>query len=559
MYYYDIFSVCLGTVLCTLCFFFSGYAAKNLKHAFRLMYFLPAVAVLAVASTIGTEKSMIPVYIGAVICALGFFRDKLSFRRIVSLVSALCTLAAVPVCLQYKGYRSPDYCKEFDEVIRVFKQRYILSEWKGIDYDALYEKYKPMFEKAKKDHDEFANYAAMKAFLSEFHDGHVGFSYMNEYSSEEIAILSKLYGEDHGLVLMNLEDGRTVAVQVDRALAEKGIHNGTIITLWNGKPVEEAAEEVPVYGNLSGGYMMNTADADNRYFYRSTLLAGTGGDSVEVGYIADDGSEQTAVLSASGDYYSRLKSAMKTLDSGVEGANFSWSKVKGGIPVLRIKSMFFDAKSDVEEMKHSGKSYSEMKESLRKNINEAKDNGTNDLIIDLRNNSGGSGNLIRAIAELLGTEGEHLYNYNGVWDSVNRRYMTDADGRFLLGKKNTLESEGILDEGRIVILVNAGSISAADHLVHVMSQMNNVTVMGFTKPNGSGQGTTGIELDKCFISMSGAMMLNEDGTPYIDSGKDGISGNSLDIKVPFDEEALKAVFDKGEDYLLNKAVEYLNQ
>ncbi len=559
MYYYDIFSVCLGTVLCVLCFFFSGYAAKNLKPAFRLMYFLPAVAVLAVASTIGTDKSMIPVYTGAVICALGFFRDKLSFRRLVSLVSALCTLAAVPVCLLYKGYRSPDYSKEFDEIIRVFRQRYILSEWKGIDYDELYAKYKPMFEKAQKDHDEFANYAAMKAFLSEFHDGHVGFSYMNEYSSEEYAIVSKLYGEDHGLVLMNLEDGRTVAVQVDKALAEKGIRNGTIITLWNGKPVEEAAAEVPVYGNLSDGYMMNTADADNRYFYRSTLLAGTGGDSVEVGYIADDGSEQTTMLASSGDYYLRLNAAMKRLDSGIEGANFSWSKVKGSIPVLRIKSMFFDSKSDAGEIKYSGKSYVEMKESIRRNINEAKESGMNELIIDLRNNSGGSGNLIRAIAEVLGTEGEHLYNYNGVWDRTNRRYLTDSEGKFLLGKKNTFESEGILDDGRIVILVNAGSISAADHLVHVMSQMDNVTIMGFTKPNGSGQGVTSIELEKYYIYMSGAMMLDEDGTPFVDSGKDGISGNSLDIRVPFDEEALDAVFNKDEDYLLAKAVEFLSK
>ena len=559
MYYYDILSVCLGTVLCVLCFFFSGYAAKNLKPAFRLMYFLPLVAVLAVASTIGTDKSMIPVYTGAVICALGFFRDKASFRRLVSFVSALSMLAAVPVCLLYKGYRSPDYSKEFDEIIRVFRQRYILSEWKGIDYDELYAKYKPMFEKAQKDHDEFANYAAMKAFLSEFHDGHVGFSYMNEYSSEEYAIVSKLYGEDHGLVLMNLEDGRTVAVQVDKALAEKGIRNGTIITSWNGKPVEEAAAEVPVYGNLSDGYMMNTADADNRYFYRSTLLAGTGGDSVEVGYIADDGSEQTTMLASSGDYYSRLNAAMKRLDSGIEGANFSWSKVKGSIPVLRIKSMFFDSKSDAGEIKYSGKSYVEMKESIRKNINEAKESGMNELIIDLRNNSGGSGNLIRAIAEVLGKEGEHLYNYNGVWDRTNRRYLTDSEGKFLLGKNNTFESEGILDDGRIVILVNAGSISAADHLVHVMSQMDNVTVMGFTKPNGSGQGVTGIELEKYYIYMSGAMMLDEDGTPFVDSGKDGISGNSLDIRVPFDEEALDAVFNKDEDYLLAKAVEFLSK
>jgi carboxyl-terminal processing protease len=350
-------------------------------------------------------------------------------------------LAAVPVCLLYKGYRSPDYSKEFDEIIRVFRQRYILSEWKGIDYDELYAKYKPMFDKAQEDHDEAENYAAMLAFLSEFHDGHVSYGYRREYFLEENTILSDILGEDHGLVLMNLEDGSTVAVQVDKALDEKGIHNGTIITSWNGRPIEESAAAVPVSFSLTDGHICFTADAENRYFYRSTLLAGTGGDSVEVGFISDDGSERTTSLKSEGSYYSRLKEAMNRLDQGVEGANFSWSTAKGGIPVLLIKSMFFDQRSSDEEMTQPEKSYAEMKESIRKNINEAKDKGVNDLIIDLRNNSGGSGNLIRAIAEVIGTEGEHLYNYNGVWDRTNRRYLKDPDGKFLLGKKNTFESE----------------------------------------------------------------------------------------------------------------------
>ena len=325
MNYYDILTICLGTAVCIFLFFFAGYAADNLNPKFRLMYFLPAVIAVGITLFSGAEKAMIPVYAGAAFCAFGFFREKAAFRRIVSLISAVSILSAVPVCLNYKGYRSPDYNKEFEKVFSTFKQRYVLSDWKGIDYDALYAKYKPVFEKAQKEHDESANYSAMLCFLSEFHDGHVGYGYMSEYMLQEQELVNKLFGDDHGLVLMNLDDGRTVAVQVDKKLSEKGIHNGTVITEWNGRPIDEAAAEVPVDINLSNGSVMFTADKDNRYFYRSTLLAGTGGSSPEVTFIDDDGNEKTAVLESMGDYLPRLKAAMSRLDDGIKCANFGWT------------------------------------------------------------------------------------------------------------------------------------------------------------------------------------------------------------------------------------------
>ena len=49
---------------------------------------------------------------------------------------------------------------------------------------------------------------------------------------------------------MGLSDGRTCAVNVDDtgAAAEAGIHNGTIITSWNGMSIEEAGKTSPLDG-----------------------------------------------------------------------------------------------------------------------------------------------------------------------------------------------------------------------------------------------------------------------------------------------------------------------
>ena len=52
-------------------------------------------------------------------------------------------------------------------------------------------------------------------------------------------------------------------------------------------------------------------------------------------------------------------------------------------------------------------------------------------------------------------------------------------------------------------------------------------------------------------------MLNKDGSVFIDSGTDYQSGIEVDIKVPYDNQALTALFDDGKDYLMDYSLEYL--
>ena len=120
---------------------------------------------------------------------------------------------------------------------------------------------------------------------------------------------------------------------------------------------------------------------------------------------------------------------------------------------------------------------------------------------------------------------------------------------------NYITGEDLWD-GKVTIIVNHNSVSAADHFALVMQGMPDVKIIGFTEPNGSAQGVGGVYFDNdSMLGFSGSLLLDENGDVSVDSGEDYESGNDVDIRVPFDEEAVKAIFDEGRDYLLEKALE----
>ncbi len=515
-------------------FFIANYAEKSSSTKWRLVYLIPSAVALVAVSLAGFEKIMTGVYIGAVINSAGFFRDKVKVRHICCIACAVLIAGTIPVIMICGSYRTPDYLADFEQGFAQMKRRYVLSELKGIDWDSLYSKYYPQFESAQKDHDSIADCGAWLRLCAEFHDGHVGFIPADTDDYEKT--YRKLMGNDYGLVIISLDDGRTVAVEVDNSLNSKGIHNGTVITEWNGLDPEEADK-------LSSAYdIIPYADIDNRDFYRTVLAAGTGGgDTAQVTFIDDSGEDHTININKLGDYYDRYNDAMEKLNQGADAGNVSWTKTDDNTACLRIKSMFYDAKT------YTDTDFSEMKSEINKCVQQIRSEVTKNVIIDIRDNGGGSASLSKSIAELFSPQGEHFFCYE-----------TDKNGRYVTGEKSTFQGQDILDGGRVVLLVNSNSISAADHLAVMMDQLDNTAKMGFTEPFGSGQAVSVINLGSGMISLSASLLLDENGDIFVDSGIDGQAKSDLDVRVPFDSEAATAIYDRCEDYLMNTASEYLN-
>ncbi len=546
MIYNDILLFTIEILSAILLYILAGYAVKVISNKWRICYCIPAIICLFMTAIFEFQISMLGVYIGSVIMLAGFLKDSEIIRKKSCITAFICIIVSLPVCLLYKGYRAVNYVNDFKNGFKCMKEHYILSEHKGIDWDSLYEEYLPQFQEANRNQDEVSNYIAWTRFNAEFNDGHINFMPKSQKIIDEAG--ERVYGNDYGLSLMSLSDGKIVAVNVEEnsILTESGIHNGTVVTLWDGQNPLDVAVKSRAYE------MLTFADKDNENFYLAVLTAGVGGDSVKITYLDENEEEKELILPKIGNYYNRATDTLDIINQGVDTGHLSWVDINEDTACLRIKLMMYD-----DESEKSG--YNNMKSEIKNKVEELKENGVENLIIDLRNNGGGSGHMVKALAELFAPMGEHYYCTDGLWNDKAGCYVINSEtGKYEKGKDNYYTGEDIWAGNEIIILVNANSISAADHLTMIMNEFDNITIMGFTETNGSAQGIGGIELESGSFAFSNALLLDENGDVFVDSDISRENGNDIDIKIPFDENAVKALFDNEEDYILNQALKYFS-
>ncbi|MCQ2469081.1 MAG: S41 family peptidase [Ruminococcus sp.] len=548
MTYFDIILVVLELIMCIVLGYISRIAEKSPSSKWKLLYLLPVVICLLMSEISVIDICLSGVYIGVFLLASGFFCEKRSFRVRNSVISAVCIIAAVPICMFSSLYHKEDYSGDFQKGFDIMKRRYVLTEHKEIDWDKLYDKYMPQFRKAEKDRDKVENTILWNCFCAEFHDGHVSFSPLKDETIEKAC--SRASGSDYGIVIVRLSDGRFIAADADETLEKLGIHRYTEIKSWDGMPPDEADKK-------SRFYEMNSyADIDNEKFYEGLFCGGTGGDSVEVEFVNDDGQTEKAVLpKLEGSYYDRAYKVMEKIDCNIRAGSFTFTKMNDTAACLRISMMMYDTETQKLDDEAA---YRKMKNEIKTQVEKLQAEGIKDIIIDIRNNGGGSGQLVKAVASCFAPEGEHYYVTDAKWDTEQQIFSKDKDGKYIPDGDVTLKGENILgDDGRVVLLVNSYSGSASDHLTMVMREFENTTVMGFTQPNGSAQGVSGIDLKYGSLSCSSSVMLDRNGDIFIDSGTERQASDDIDIIIPFDEKAAHAIFDDDKDYVMDYALEYL--
>jgi carboxyl-terminal processing protease len=183
-------------------------------------------------------------------------------------------------------------------------------------------------------------------------------------------------------------------------------------------------------------------------------------------------------------------------------------------------------------------------------IQAIKDEGAENLIIDMRGNYGGYLEVSLRLASYF-TDEELFGAYEGE--------STDTPGVYNKLFEADVEAGNIWGDGSIVILVNAETISAAELFIHMMKQLDNVTVIGMTKSCGSAMGVGDIEGENITMYYPDQMLLDEDMDIMIDAGEDRVMDMAPDIIIPLDKDAFVSIFENNEDYVLNYAVRYLEQ
>ncbi len=415
----------------------------------------------------------------------------------------------------------------FEALHNKLSTEYPFTEMKGIDWDALYEEFAPRIAVAEDEGDETAYYLALRDYSWSIPDGHVGLG--------GSAVSNQLFEQEtaggYGFAIIGLDDGRVIAhiVSEEGPAAEAGMLWGTEILEWNSTPIRDAiAEVIPWSMPFSSEESLRVQQY--RYLLRSPV-----GTEAEVTYQNPDADAPTTV----------------TLKSIAERETFSATSIYAG----------FDRNSlPVEyEILPSGFGYIKIS-SLSEDISliirlwewaieRMIVNQVPGIIIDLRQNGGGSP---------LGTLFASYFVEERI-DISRSYYYSEKSSKFeTFGPPDYTEPDDELYyDGQLAVLVSPACASACENVAYVLSKLPQTRVFGFYASDGifgevargqyilpggfSFQAPTGMSLD-----MNGEVII--EGTGVVP-----------DVRVPTNEETMRARYIDERDVVLDYAIEVISK
>lgn len=436
------------------------------------------------------------------------------------------------------NYSNRDLKSAYISLCDYFEENYIMNEWKKPDYEKIKADGLKLIDEAEKTGDITKYYEAVYEFTNSFYDGHMGISF---YDGNDYLITRIKQFNDYGLSLITLDDGTTIAVDVEDGLE---IKNGDTVTKWNGVPIDQAIESVHV--------PMPEPVAENDRIDKTFWLACTGGESVEVSYINSDNEEKTLTLDKLDSEMPKALKAKRLFCHGTDEA-YSYKMLNGNTGYMKITSEETDRFHDYLANCTGNHNYA--REMFRNDLRELKNQGMTKLVVDIRNNGGGYDEVATAFASLFTKEKMYAYSFgirkNGEYIKTVDRYVS-ADGEF--------------SDIEVLVLTNMRCASAGDGMVLYLSRLDNVTVAGLSCPAGCNQESGGsIFMPKgIVVNFPVGLVLDEEANPNIDVDYSRQSRTPLDVKIPLTKEAALEIFneenfDNGKDYELEWAIDFLDQ
>src|SRR5438128_6463846 len=178
---------------------------------------------------------------------------------------------------------SKDRIEAFEEVWRTVYEKYYDPSFKGIDWRAVHERYRPLVDRATSD-EEF--YTLFKRMVGELRDAHTRFHAPDERRERE-----RLQAVSAGLSIFEVE-GKPVVVNVehDSDAARAGVDEGMIVLAIDGRSVAERLAEARA--RVAG----SSSDRAVKLRLYRMLLDGEPGTTVRLRLARADGSEIDVAL-----------------------------------------------------------------------------------------------------------------------------------------------------------------------------------------------------------------------------------------------------------------------
>ncbi len=450
------------------------------------------------------------------------------------------------------GYRCPghldledkSYSDAFRELNSYLKKKYAFTRMKGIDWDALYSQYGPAIAQAEASGDEQTYFLTLMRYLNSAHDGHLSTA---EQLGDPGYITEHIAG-GFGLATQQLDDGRVIANWVEPGGPSEaaGIGLGAEILSWDGRPIQEALDELDLVYN---GWAVTTND-DIRCTRQRLLTRAPVGEAKRVSF-RNPGATAVgdATLTARDDEGASIARTYPHCITGRIGepVNFAIEQkmLEDGIGYLRVRVIF-------------GKVDGPIVDGAREVVEDFTRKGTPGMILDLRTLEGGSPLTAAEIISPFFKE-KTLFHYDYL--------LNEATGEMCIIKQNAkgdwvdpgepyyIEPAPVTYSGKVVVLVSPMTGSVAECMAYSLSKLPNVQVLGFYGSKGA-FGTVGPG-----ITMPGDVRITWPFGYGLDENKkplpecvDREGGIRPDVRVPLTYENAIAI-GEGRDIELEKAID----
>ena len=409
-----------------------------------------------------------------------------------------------PAGRELEDFSGLAYDEAFDALIDLLRDEYAFTEYKQLDWDDLHATFRPRFEAAESGNDELAFRRALRDFSFAIPDGHVSGPFVVEDFRYET-------GGGLGLAIRELDNGRVIANYVveDGPADQAGIVIGAEIIAIDGAPIDEHVQETVA---LSGPFSTSHYERLQKLRYAVRWPLGSVVDVTYQNPIAQ--TPVTVSLVAEPDSESFTFSSFNV---GLDGFQLplEYAQLTNGYGYVRIYS-FSDNKLLTVQL-------------WERLIHTLKDKNIPGLIIDMRQNGGGSAFLADQMAAYFFDEVLDLGSV-GYYDETLDDFYFDPHkaGRFYL------PSADLRYDGAVAILAGPNCNSACEFFVYDMTLQDRAAVVGHYPTAGLG-GAIDVALmpNNIYFQYTVGRSVDQNGEILIE-GK----GIAPTIRVPVNETAL---------------------
>jgi carboxyl-terminal processing protease len=455
-----------------------------------------------------------------------------------------------------------DFVTAFNNLHNTLSTRYAFTEWKGVNWDSLYEEYQPQIADAQATNDSTFFYLNIKKYLCSIPDGHIS---LQGWVDKSMALMFEQIGGSYGLALIKLDNGKIVTrlVTENSPAAQAGIEFGAEIISFNNIPINEALENTSVLWAdptpaTTEGKLLNQM----RFIGRASV-----GDTANIEYINPGKSvTETVQLTAVEDNFETL--TLTSLGCSTDDTN------KVHYSILNPSGYGYLQLTSCGEESTTLPIYYEFHNAMQYFI----ENNVPGLILDLRINDGGDDWLAAAAVSFFYPD-TTLYECISGYDSLSNQFQIfndyiphiNSQTMELYTNENYptgalfLEPPELHFTKPVVIMNSTRQISSGEGVAMALQKLSNCEVVSLY---GS-QGSFGIIQDDKSIWVFGnpnplivgypsGRSLDADQNIQVDSDQNMLGGVIPDIRPILDEAAIDKIFVQGIDYELECAIDRLN-